>query len=349
MNEKSNETIRQSYLYEKNEVVSIIEGYKSLNYDGAMQSFLHKASSCRKCEELPIKVRPINRLVNELHLDRTPEDEADEIIQRYDIFKKRFIRQPYNVIDEFNQYKENIDDEKFYQEVMGNRWLINGGLSIGVCGWTDASILLSKGKHEIMIIAADWYPMRSQTTFIIEREDFIFRNQKNFPNKLFPGIQQEEKTEKWNDLLSKAGVYFTNAMLCYRPQTAKVGQTNISAKSFEFCQNLLKDQINIVKPKLIVTWGIQPAISAFNALLEIAQNKTTTEIIKKTFFSPFQLTKLGAHPELPPFRIPVEWGEVLLHPICHPSMPNRWGKQGNGQYLDYGRLQDWIKREYKIY
>lgn len=350
MNEKSNETIGQSDLYEKNKVVSIIEGYQSLNYNGAMQSFLYKASSCRKCEGLPINVRPINRLVNELHLDRKPGEEADKIIQSYDIFKKHFMRQPYSVIDKFNQCKESIDDEQFYQEVMVDPWPIDGGLSIGVCGWTDASILLSKGKHEIMIVAADWYPMRSQNTFLIEREDSIFLKQKVFPNKLFSGIPQEEKTEKWKNLLSKAGIYFTNAMLCYRPQTDKVGQKNISVKSFEYCQNHLKDQINIVKPKLIVTWGVQPAISTFNALSEIAQNKNSTDIIKKTFFSPFQLTKLGTHPEKPPFKIHAEWGDVWFHPICHPSMPqNRWGKQSIGQYLDYGNLGNWIKTEYNIY
>jgi len=347
VNNKSNETINDNWVYSTDEIVSIIKGYRSLNSSGLMKKFIQSASSCSDCNKLPKKI-PINRLVNVLEFDNTPEEEAEKIKQRYIHFKKIFERQKYSPLKKelFTHY---ADDKQFYEYVMGDQWPIEGGLSIGVCGWTDASILLSKGKHEIMIVAADWYPLLSQTSFIIEREDTRFLKYTKFTNKLFSGTQPKERNEKWEKLILQAGVYFTNAMLCYRPRIEKIKQNNISEKSFENCQSFLKDQIQIVKPKIIITWGVQPAISAMNALSELTKSRAITDSIKKTFFSPFQITKLGDLPNGPPFRIPVDWQGVLFHPLCHPAMPNRWGKQGPNQCLDYEKLKKLIKDEYGIY
>lgn len=66
--------------------------------------------------------------------------------------------------------------------------------------------------------------------------------------------------------LTELGVYFTNAMLCFRGGSAKVGNTSISSQSFEARNGFLWEQIRLVKPQLVITWGADAARYTIQAL-----------------------------------------------------------------------------------
>lgn len=327
-------------LYSKDEIIKIIEGYKKLNEDGQMQEFMGQAIQCRKCQGLPVEKRPFNRILNNLDLNADPLIEANKITEAYKAFQTKYDREFYEPIRFFDQFEGK--DEELYKYVMDEQWSANRGLSIGVCGWTDATIFHSKPNPGIMIVGADWYPLRSQTAFIIERDDYSLLNPTKFLGKLFPGMGNEERSKKWEDILKRAGVYFTNAMLCYRPQTSKVGNQNIAPESFSYCQGHLEAQIRIIKPKLIITWGLQPALSMLRYISKQSSGDETARKLKELISSGFKFRKLGDFKDKSPFKIKSEWGEFHFHPLCHPSMPNRWGKQPDGSFLDYTNLRNWL-------
>lgn len=325
--------------YNTGEIIKIIDGYKQLNENGRMGAFLSRVSGCRKCEGLPIEKRPLNRIVNSIDLTVDSSKEAERIEELYKDFALKFERKRYEPIDHFKQVEGG--DAGFYQYVMNNFWPENTGLSIGVNGWTDASLLHSRTKPEIMLVGADWYPLRSQSTFLTEKDDDTFRNPGKFLSKLYPDLEADQRKKAWDVLLADYGIYFTNAMLCYRPQSGKVGNRNIAPESFHYCQMHLEEQIRIIKPKLIITWGLQPALSIIRY---ISSQKKESEIalkFRELVTSGFKFSKLGKMGLASPFQIQAEWGEFHFHPLCHPSMPNRWGKQ-DGTFLDYISLRKWL-------
>jgi hypothetical protein len=333
--------------YGKEDIVKIILGYQKLGGDGRFREFLNKVKKCDLCDndDILYSKRPLNRIVNNLDLNAKPEGEAEKILQRYESFQKRFDRKPLSRFGEAEEIRklDTVSDREFYEFVMKNNWPDDMGLSIGVCGWTDASMLLSKPNPEIMIIGADWYPLRSQSTFLTEREDHVLLNHMKFLSKLFPDKNNGERIEAWKTLFLKAGIYFTNAMLCYRPQTDKVGNQNIAPQSFLNCQEHLESQIKIIKPKLIITWGLQPALSILRYMAEQAAGSDISKELQELISGNFKFKELAKLNEMTPLKIPAPWGgDVYIHILCHPSMPNRWGKQPDGTFLDYSNLRKWL-------
>jgi len=328
-------------LYTKDQIIKIIEGYKELNKYRQMQEFLDQAKKCRKCQGLPVEKRPFNRILNNLDLNADIQIEANKITDFYKAFQTKYGREFYEPVKFFDQFEGK--NEEFYKYIMDEQWSENRGLSIGVCGWTDATIFHSKPNPEIMIVGADWYPLRSQAAFIIERDDYSLLNPTKFLGKLFPGMEHEERSKKWEDMLKKVGVYFTNAMLCYRPQTSKVGNQNIASESFLYCQDHLESQIRIVKPKLIITWGLQPALSILRFIDQQTAGKNIPKELQELLSSNFKFKELKKLEDMTPIKIQAPWGgDVYIHILCHPSMPNRWGKLDDNTFLDYSNLRKWL-------
>ncbi len=350
MEDKKDKSNRDLKYYSHDEIISIINKYKNHENLTGMEAFLKKAASCRKCETLADESQedddrrfervPLNRLVSPIDFNVTSSDLAIAIENHYKNFRNFFNRKYYEPISNFEILEGS--NAEFHDYVMNRFFPERQGLSIGVCGWTDASMLRSKEKPEIMIIGADWYPLRSQPTFLIERDDESFLNPGGFLRKLLPAIPHEQFAEAWKDLLSKHGVYFTNAMLCYRPQSAKVGNRNIAPESFLYCQEHLEAQIRIISPKLIITWGLQPALSMLRYVSKLSSENDTTIKLKRLFTDGFKFRKLAEVGFSAPFKLMAEWGEFHFHPLCHPSMPNRWGKDANGLFHDYADLKKWL-------
>ena len=117
-----------------------------------------------------------------------------------------------------------------------------------------------------------------------------------------------EMGNMWDELSQKAGIYFTNAMLCYRPGMSTRGTINISQRSFENCRKWLKIQIEIIKPELIITWGRQATLSVSHILSQKASVQSDRVKLDNIFSDGFKFSKLGKlkENEQPPFRIKIE-------------------------------------------
>lgn len=320
-------------------LVQIIQKYGALGQKGEMAEFLARAKNCKECEKkiTSYKKRPLNRLVNDLDL-RDPEKEAERIVKRYEHFNDFFGREPLGRITK--KGLTDLEEEVFYDSVMKKKecWPNDMSLSIGVCGWTDAGLFLHKSQFppKIMIVASDWYPLLAQDTFLIEREDSKLLGS-GFAKLLF----SERASEEWSELLEKAGVYFTNAMLCYRPGKDKTGSTNLSMRSFNNCRGFLEAQIKIVKPDLLISWGVQATSSIFKILAKYAPDSMTANKLECYSANPFKEIKTSSDEF--PLQFKIGDNSLHFHPLYHPSSRRcHWGEKTGKIFQDYSKLKDWI-------
>ncbi len=141
--------------------------------------------------------------------------------------------------------------------------------------WTD---WYNRLNSQIMIIGQDWGPYEEMRRLNLE-----YNNAKNNENwkKLIDSEKSLTKKQLYKYLIESSNgklkslddIYITNAIMCGRKGNSYRGN-NISLKySTLSCGNFLLRQINIVKPKVILTLGYYPLLAVskiFN--FEIKEN-----------------------------------------------------------------------------
>ncbi len=164
----------------------------------------------------------------------------------------------------------NIYKDEFYREVP----------SI----WTD---WFNRFDSKIMVIGQDWGPYSEMKKFrdmykndetdnnwkrIIEEEKSLT---KKMLTKYLVESGKDYKLDIDNNFISK--IYITNAIMCarsgnnYRSDNIKLKECSLN------CSKYLKSQIDIVKPKIILTLGYYPLLSlskiyGFNILKNLTEN-----------------------------------------------------------------------------
>ena len=168
--------------------------------------------------------------------------------------------------------------------------------------WTD---WLNRLDAEIMIIGQDWGPF----------QDMVMLNKSYINNHNWQELMNSEKslTKKmlYNYLLASAKlygkvideeyinkIYITNAIMCAR-QGHNYRGDNIKLKECTLnCSEFLKRQIDIVKPKVILTLGYYPLLSLAkiygfdipNNLRDIVKDKDLIKIDKMVIIPAFHPT-----------------------------------------------------------
>lgn len=165
--------------------------------------------------------------------------------------------------------------------------------------WTD---WYNRLDSSIMIIGQDWGPYRDMVRihgkYKIDKTDYNWNN-----------IIEEEKSSTKRQIkkylaLSSNGrvstldnIYFTNAIMCARKGENYRGN-NINLKfSTMCCSSFLKRQIDIVKPKVIITLGYYPLLS-----LSSIYNFKIKDTLKDT---------IDSTPE-------IDVGKIKIIPTYHP-------------------------------
>lgn len=147
--------------------------------------------------------------------------------------------------------------------------------------WTD---WFNRLKSGIMIIGQDWGPY---TDMKILNE--LYTKNPNEANWKYLIDQEKSNTKKQleyyiketsNNKYSLDDIFITNAIMCARKGNNYRGDNIDLKKSTSSCSNYLKKQIEIVKPKVILTLGYYPILSLSKIYnFEIANNLRDT--IKK--------------------------------------------------------------------
>lgn len=131
---------------------------------------------------------------------------------------------------------------------------------------------------KIAVIGQDW-GAEEEAILLRKRYEQIIENTSNYSSKIWQEevrnrFPKESKTDNniksfFTESAKKEGlslpdnfmdsIYFTNAVLCFRRGKISTGQTGIDLKrSYENCcfdRKFLKKQLDIVKPKIVITLG----------------------------------------------------------------------------------------------
>ena len=128
--------------------------------------------------------------------------------------------------------------------------------------WTD---WINRLDSKIMIIGQDWGPFNDMKTL---NEAYIKQPTKENWKHL---IEQEKSAtkrqleyyikESSNNKHSLDEIFITNAIMCARQGDNYRGDNIDLKKSTHNCSNYLRKQIEIVKPKIILTLGYYPILS----------------------------------------------------------------------------------------
>ena len=134
--------------------------------------------------------------------------------------------------------------------------------------WTD---WFNRLNSEIMIIGQDWGPYLDMKTL----HQLYMQNptKSNWKNLLDYYIKESS-----NSLYSLTDIFITNAIMCARTGTKYRGDNIDLKKSTDNCSEYLKKQVEVVKPKVILTLGYYPLYSlskSYNFII----NKTLKETI----------------------------------------------------------------------
>jgi len=134
--------------------------------------------------------------------------------------------------------------------------------------WTD---WYNRLDSKIMIIGQDWGPysdmQKYHNEFLKEPTEqkwkLIIEEEKSKTKKMLTSylIQSAKNNgiDANNDILGK--IYITNAIMCARKGENYRGNDIKLKESTLYCTNNIKEQINIVKPKVLATLGYYPLYS----------------------------------------------------------------------------------------
>lgn len=169
--------------------------------------------------------------------------------------------------------------------------------------WTD---WFKRLDSEIMIIGQDWGPFSDMEKLYKrymsgESYDDIVDSEKSLTKKnLFKFLKMS------NSKCDFSKIYITNAIMCARMGNTYRGD-NINLKySTISCSKYLKEQINIVKPKVILTLGYFPLLS-ISKIFNFEINDSLTKQIED-------------------FPI-IEFPECVIIPVFHPVAQVKTEKQ----------------------
>lgn len=147
--------------------------------------------------------------------------------------------------------------------------------------WTD---WLNRLNSKIIIIGQDWGPYRD-----MKKLNEQYRKNPNVENWKKLIEQEKSKTKKQleyyikessNNKYSLDDIYITNAIMCARKGENYRGDNINLKKSTENCKAYLVKQIEILKPKVILTLGYYPLLSLSQSY-KFQIEKTLKETINK--------------------------------------------------------------------
>ena len=165
-----------------------------------------------------------------------------------------------------------------------------------------------------MIIGQDWGPLEEMKKF---HEWYLLEKSKQNWKEVI------ESSNSFNYLLTCEvldKIYFTNAILCARKGNNYRGDNIKLKESTLDCSNYLKHQIEIVKPKVILTLGYYPILSLSN-IYNFKVEDTLKKIIK----------------DQPEIKI----NQMILIPLYHPTAQVKKEEQ----LKQYQRIWKYIGKE----
>ena len=145
--------------------------------------------------------------------------------------------------------------------------------------WTD---WFNRLDSKIMIIGQDWGPyndMKKLNSLLDEDKSNwkeLIELEKSNTKKLLENYIKDSSNNKH----SLNDIFITNAIMCARQGDNYRGNNIDLKKSTLNCSNFLLRQIEIVKPKVILTLGYYPLMSLSN-LMDFEIEKTLKETIKE--------------------------------------------------------------------
>lgn len=153
--------------------------------------------------------------------------------------------------------------------------------------WTDWS---RRENSNIMIIGQDWGPFRDmeklyQAYKVEETSEnwcALIESEKSLTKKMLTKYLEESASKEQYPLEKNFldSLYITNAIMCARKGTEYRGDLIDLKTSTQNCSEYLKKQIELIKPKIIVTLGYYPLYSmSINYSFSI--EKTLVETIQK--------------------------------------------------------------------
>ena len=144
--------------------------------------------------------------------------------------------------------------------------------------WTD---WFNRLDSKIMIVGQDWGPYDDMKKFnnLLNKDKSnwkeIIESEKSNTKKLLENYIKESSNRKY----SLDDIFITNAIMCARQGNSYRGNNIELKKSTISCSKYLISQIEIIKPKVILTLGYYPLMS-LSKTLNFEINKTLKETIK---------------------------------------------------------------------
>ena len=144
--------------------------------------------------------------------------------------------------------------------------------------WTD---WFNRLNSKIMIVGQDWGPYDDMKKFnnLLKKDKSnwkeIIELEKSNTKKLLENYIKESSNRKY----SLDDIFITNAIMCARQGNSYRGNNIELKKSTINCSKHLISQIEIIKPKVILTLGYYPLMS-LSKTLNFEINKTLKETIK---------------------------------------------------------------------
>lgn len=147
--------------------------------------------------------------------------------------------------------------------------------------WTD---WFNRLDSKIMIIGQDWGPYIDMKKF----SNLLYNDKSNWKEIIELEKSNTKKLldnyikESSNGQYSLDDIFITNAIMCARQGNSYRGNNIDLKKSTINCSEYLLKQIEIVKPKVILTLGYYPLMS-LSKILNFEINKTLKETIENHF------------------------------------------------------------------
>lgn len=192
--------------------------------------------------------------------------------------------------------------------------------------WTD---WYNRLDSKLMVIGQDWGPYEEMKRF---HDEYLLENSKDNWKKVIEKEKSLTKKMLTSYLIESAKscnisvtkkvldqIYFTNAILCARKGNNYRGDNIKLKESTLDCSTYLKNQIEIVKPKVIVTLGYYPILSLSNIY-----NFEIKDTLKKVI------------EEQPEIKI----NNIIIIPLYHPTAQVRKEEQ----LKQYQRIWKYIEK-----
>lgn len=260
--------------YGKEEILSIIKGYKRFDQSGALSRLFNKVATCNKCaENYPHRNdHPINSLLRPLPLSRLS---SQKDFHNYGIRIKRddtFLRNLFSKALTTDEALPKIGSAKF---------------SIGILPWLDRCMLhRGSDRTKMMIIGIDYkhFPVffSSPRDHHFPLDNYYRKSTiwgvtwRRFWTKLFGKPYEDEMVDNF---IVEKGVYITNSMLCFG------GDTSPQRHFYGYlgcCRENIAEQISIVQPEILVSFGNYGCRNVASILLDQNRENEFLQMLSKS-------------------------------------------------------------------